>query len=79
LDGQRAIHLIQGSMKTGEIDIWVNPATHLPIRTIETRPGESAASSRAIRVDYQWLPDTPANMRLLTPAGAVPARFTQVP
>jgi hypothetical protein len=40
---------------------------------------ESAASDRAIRDDYKWLPDTAANLSLLTPAGAVPAGFTQVP
>jgi hypothetical protein len=79
VDGQRAIHLVQGSTKTGEIDMWVDPATYLPIRTIETAPGESAASDRAIRDDYKWLPDTAANLSLLTPAGAVPAGFTQVP
>jgi hypothetical protein len=78
VDGQRAIHLVQGSTKAGEIDMWVDPATYLPIRTIETAPGESAASDRAIRDDYEWLPDTAANLSLLTPAGAVPAGFTQV-
>lgn len=79
VDGQRAIHLVQGSTKAGEIDMWVNPATYLPIRTIETAPGESVASDRAIRDDFKWLPDTAANLSLLTPAGAVPAGFTQVP
>jgi hypothetical protein len=79
VDGQRAIHLVQGSAKTGEIDMWVDPATYLPIRTIETAPGQSAASDRAIRDDYKWLPDTAANLSLLIPAGAIPAGFTQVP
>jgi hypothetical protein len=78
VDGQRAIHLVQGSAQTGEIDMWVDPATYLPIRTIDTAPGESAASDRAIRDDYKWLPDTAANLSLLTPAGAIPAGFTQV-
>jgi hypothetical protein len=78
-DGKRAVHLVQGSAATGEIDMWVDPATYLPIRTIETAPGESVASDRAIRDDYKWLPDTAANLSLLTPAGAVPAGFTQVP
>jgi hypothetical protein len=31
----------------------------------------------AIRDDYRWLPATQANLRLLTPAGAIPAGFTQ--
>jgi hypothetical protein len=79
VDGQLAIHLVQGSMKAGEINMWVSPTTYLPIRTISTAPGQSVTSSRAIRDDYKWLPDTPANMRLLTPAGAIPAGFTQVP
>jgi hypothetical protein len=79
VDGQRATQLVQGSAKTGEIDMWVDPATYLPIRTIETAPGESVASGRAIRDDYKWLPATAANLSLLTPAGAIPAGFTQVP
>jgi hypothetical protein len=78
VDGQRTIHLVQGSAKTGEINMWVDPATYLPVRTIDTAPGESVASSRAIREDYKWLPDTAENMRPLTPAGAIPAGFTQV-
>ena len=79
VDGQRAIQLVQGSAKTGEIDMWVDTATYLPIRTIETAPGESVASDRAIRDDYKWLPDTAANLSLLSPAGAIPAGFTRVP
>jgi hypothetical protein len=79
VDGQRAIHLVQGSTETGEIDMWVDPATYLPIRTIETAPGQSVASDQAIRDDYKWLPDTAANLSLLTPAGAIPAGYTQVP
>ncbi len=79
VDGKRAIQLVQGSTETGEIDMWVDPATYLPIRTIETAPGESVTSDRAIRDDYKWLPETAANLSLLTPAGAIPAGFTQVP
>ena len=79
VDGQSAIQLVQGSIKAGEIDMWVDPATYLPIRTIETAPGESVTSDRAIQDDYEWLPDTAANLSLLTPAGAIPAGFTQVP
>ena len=79
VDGQRAIQLVQGSAKTGEIDMWVNSATYLPIRMIETAPGETVTSDRAIRDDYEWLPDTLANLSLLTPARAIPAGFAQVP
>ncbi|HEY3953560.1 MAG TPA: hypothetical protein VGM53_09310 [Streptosporangiaceae bacterium] len=78
VDGQRAIHLVQGSPRRGEIDMWVAPASYLPIRTIETAPGESPRSSHAIRDDYRWLPATPAQLRLLAPAGAIPAGFTRV-
>jgi hypothetical protein len=58
--------------------MWVAPASYLPIRTIETAPGESPRSSHAIRDDYRWLPATPAQLRLLAPAGAIPAGFTRV-
>ena len=75
VDGQRATQLVQGSAKTGETDMWVDPATYLPIRTIETAPGESVASERAIPDDYKWLPATTANLSVLTPAGAIPARL----
>ena len=69
---------MQGTAQAGEIDMWVDPASYLPIRTIETAPGESVAGDWAIRDDYQWLPETAANLSLLTPAGAIPAGFTQV-
>ena len=50
---------------------------HLPIREIDTAPGVSPTSGQAIREDYRWLPATQANLRLLTPAGAIPPGFTQ--
>lgn len=78
IDGQAALHLRQGSLRTGLLEMWVNPQTYLPIRTIGTSPGESPSSPRAIRDDYQWLPATAANERQLTPVGAIPAGFTQV-
>jgi hypothetical protein len=53
------------------------PGTYLPIREIGTAPGMSQTSDQAIRDDYRWLPDTQANLSLLTPAGAIPAGFTQ--
>jgi len=37
----------------------------------------SPTSDQAIRDDYRWRPATKANLRLLTPAGAIPAGFTQ--
>jgi hypothetical protein len=76
VDGQRAIHLTE-HLSGGEINLWVNPRTYLPIREIDTAPGVSPTSDQAIRDDYRWLPAAPANLRLLTPAGAIPAGFTQ--
>jgi hypothetical protein len=76
VDGQRAIHLTE-RLANGQINLWVNPGTYLPIREIDTAPGVSQTSGQAIRDDYRWLPDTQANLRLLTPAGAIPAGFTQ--
>jgi hypothetical protein len=75
-DGQRAIHLRE-RMTRGQVNLWVDPDSYLPIREIDTAPGVSQASGQAIREDYRWLPATKANLRLLTPAGAIPAGFTR--
>jgi hypothetical protein len=72
VDGQRAIHLTE-HLADGQIDLWVSPDTYLPISEVDTAPG----TSQTIRGDYRWLPATQANLRLLTPAGAIPAGFTQ--
>lgn len=77
VDGQQAIHLTE-SGSTGTVNLWINPVTYLPIREIDTAPGESASSPQAIREDYRWLPATAANLRLITLAGAIPAGFRQV-
>ncbi|HEX5301532.1 MAG TPA: sigma factor, partial [Streptosporangiaceae bacterium] len=66
-DGQRAIHLREG-MTHGQVNLWVDPDSYLPIREIDTAPGVSQTSDQAIRDDYRWLPATKANLRLLTPA-----------
>jgi len=76
VDGQRAIHLRE-HMAHGQVNLWVDPDSYLPIREIDTAPGMSQTSDQAIRDDYRWLPATQANLRLLTPAGAIPAGFTQ--
>jgi hypothetical protein len=76
VDGQPAIHLTQRSAG-GLLSMWVSPATYLPIRVIGTAPGVPTDSPKAIRDDYRWLPATPANLRLLTTAAAVPAGFTR--
>jgi hypothetical protein len=78
IDGQAALFLRQGSRRTGLLEMWVDPQNYLPIRTIGTSPGESPASPRAIRDDFQWLRATAATERQLTPAGAIPPGFTQV-
>ena len=76
VDGQQAVHLTQHATN-GDINLWVSPDTYLPIREIDTAPGVSQTSDQAIRDDYRWLPATPASLRLLTPAGAIPPGFTQ--
>jgi len=76
VDGQRAIHLRE-RMAHGQVNLWVDPDSYLPIREIDTAPGVSPTSDQAIRDDYRWLPSTQANLRLLTPAGVIPAGFTQ--
>jgi hypothetical protein len=76
VDGQRAIHLTEHAAD-GDINLWVDPSSYLPIREIDTAPGVSQASDQAIRDDYRWLPATQANLSLLTPAQAIPAGFTQ--
>jgi hypothetical protein len=77
-DGRRAIELRSGSVSTGEQEIWINPASYLPIREIDTAPGQSPGSPQSIRDDYTWLPGNAANLRLLTAAAAIPAGFTKV-
>lgn len=77
VDGQKAIELRQVS-HLGQLSIWVDPQTYLPIREISTPPGVSQTSSQAIRDDYQWLPGTAANRRLVTAAAAIPPGFTEV-
>jgi len=74
VDGQRAIHLIERS-RAGAINLWVSPATYLPIREIDTARGVPETSPRAIRDDYRWLPATRASLRLLTTAAAIPSGF----
>jgi hypothetical protein len=78
VDGQRAIELRSGTVRTGQIELWVSPANYLPIREIDTAPGQTPASPQAIRNDYTWLPATKANLRLLTTAAAIPPGFTKV-
>jgi hypothetical protein len=69
VDGQRAIHLTEHLSGGGVINLWVSPASYLPIREVDGAAG-------TIRDDYRWLPASRANLRLLTPAGAIPAGFS---
>ena len=78
IDGQPAIELRSGSVRSGVQEIWISPASYLPVREIDTAPGQSPASPQSIRNDYTWLPGTPANLRLLSIAAAIPAGFTKV-
>ena len=55
VDGQRAIHLRE-RMTDGQVNLWVDPDSYLPIREIDTAPGVSQTSDQAIRDDYRWLP-----------------------
>lgn len=77
VDGRKSIHLKEVTDQ-GELDMWVDPATYLPIREISAPPGVPLTSSQAIRDDYRWLPDTPANLRLVTAAAAIPPGFTEI-
>lgn len=76
VDGQHAIRLTE-HVGGGQVDLWISPATFLPIRQIDRATGVSPGSDEAIRDDYRWLPATRANLRLLTPAAAIPAGFSQ--
>jgi hypothetical protein len=78
VDGQSAIELTEGSFQAGVQDTWVDPTTYLPIREIDTAPGLPRSSDQTIQDDYRWLPDTPASLRLLTAAAAIPPGFTEV-
>jgi hypothetical protein len=77
VDGQAAIHLTE-HLAGGLINLWVSPATYLPIREIDTAAGVPLTSDKAIRDDYRWLPATAANLHLITVAAAIPPGFTQI-
>ena len=79
IDGQPALELRQGSLRRGLLETWVSARTYLPLRQLAVAAGQRPASPGTIRDDYKWLPATPANLRLLTAAGAIPPGFTQVP
>jgi hypothetical protein len=78
VDGQNALELKEGSLAAGEQLTWVDASTYLPIRELDTAPGQPLSSDENIQADYQWLPATAANLALVTPATAIPAGFTEV-
>jgi hypothetical protein len=79
IDGQPTLELRQGSLRRGLLETWVSTRSYLPLRQVAVAAGQRFTSPSTIRDDYKWLPATPANLRLLTAAGAIPPGFTQVP
>lgn len=76
-DGRPAIELrrtvpADGTVPAGTETTWVDPGTYLPIREVDV------SADQSIVTDYRWLPDTPANQRLVTTAAAIPSGFTEV-
>ena len=55
----------------GEQTVWVDPATYLPVQTL------SDGGGIRIKVDYGFLPPTPANMAELK--ATIPPGFTRTP
>ena len=57
--------------KKSEQTVWVDPATWLPVQTLSDQGGVK------IKVDYDFLPPTPANIAQLK--ATIPPGFTQTP
>jgi outer membrane lipoprotein-sorting protein len=57
--------------KQSEQTVWIDPATCLPVQTLSDEGGTK------IKVDYGFLPPTPANMAELT--ATIPPGFTRTP
>jgi hypothetical protein len=64
VDGVDAIKMTGSA---GQLTLWVNPTTYLPVRF----------TVGPLQNDFQWLRPTPANLALLRVP--VPAGFRQVP
>jgi outer membrane lipoprotein-sorting protein len=72
LNGQTVLELTARHKVAGKESAqtwWVDPATHLPVRTLSDEAGIK------IQVDYGFLPPTPANMAELK--ATIPPGFTQ--
>lgn len=74
LDGRAVLHLRwqpvdKGTIRIAPGDLWVDAATHLPIRSVAQIDGKPP-----VRSDFEWLPRTAAteaNLTLPLPAGFV--------
>jgi hypothetical protein len=75
VNGQQALQLRDTTSQYGVIELWVDPATYLPIQEIDIPTGASADSNQSIRTEYQWLPATQTNVAELTPNGSIPPGF----
>jgi hypothetical protein len=74
LNGQTVLELAAHYKDAGKESVqtwWVDPATYLPVRTLSIESGVT------IRVDYGFLPPTPANIAELKVA--IPPGFTRTP
>jgi hypothetical protein len=74
IDGQTVLELTTRSKdsRTGSMETWwVSPATWLPVRTL------TVSSAVSIKVDYGFLPPTPANIAKVKVT--IPAGFTRTP
>jgi outer membrane lipoprotein-sorting protein len=69
LNGQTVLELTAHEGKGSEQTVWVDPATYLPVQTLSN---EGAVK---IKVDYGFLPPTPANMAELK--ATIPPGFTR--
>jgi hypothetical protein len=78
IDGQQTIELQAGTVATGEELTWVDASTYLPVRELDTAPGQSSTGDQAIQTYDQWLPASAANLHLITAAAAIPPGFTEV-
>jgi hypothetical protein len=73
VDGVQTIHLkpVRSSHAGLYTEFWVDPASYLPVRDVVTFQGAGS-----LRVDFQWLAATSANLADLD--ARIPSGFTQV-
>jgi hypothetical protein len=85
-NSQTAQAIAEENQKT---DIWVDATTYLPIQADTTWNANSPYATKngknpvtpqiadGFRIDFQWLPPTPANLGQVTQAATIPAGFTR--